>query len=187
MTPWKTVSRRKIFQQGKFLTLELHELELPGGQIIRDWPWVITPDFVNVLAETTDGRFVCFRQTKYAVEGVVIAPVGGYLEPGEAPETAARRELLEETGYTAPEWIFLGTYAVDANRGAGHAHFFLARQARCAALPQADDLEEQQLVLLGRADLEQALDDGRVKVLPWAAMFALGLRRAAHSRPARAQ
>ena len=143
MKAWKTLSRRKIFETPKFLTVEMHSVELHDGRVIHDWPWLITPDYANVLAETTDGRFLCFKQTKYAIEGVSLAPVGGFIEPGEAPEAAAKRELIEETGYAADEWHSLGVYAVDANRGAGRAHLFLARSARCVAPIHKDDLEEQ--------------------------------------------
>ncbi|MDQ3248058.1 MAG: NUDIX hydrolase, partial [Chloroflexota bacterium] len=68
MQPWKTLTRTLIYQagNGKFLTLENHRVELPDGRVIEDWPWVITPDFVNVIAVTTAGEFICFRQTKYA-------------------------------------------------------------------------------------------------------------------------
>ena len=177
MKPWKTLSRRTIFQHERFLSVELHEVELPDGRVIDVWPWIVTPDYVNVLAETQDGRFLCFRQTKYAVEGVSLAPVGGFIEPGEAPEAAARRELLEETGYESPDWIRVGSYAVDANRGAGKAHLYVARRAARVASPTADDLEEQELLLLNRTDLERALADGEFKVLAWAAAVALGLRR----------
>lgn len=177
MKPWKTLSRTKVLESGKFLTVEMHTVELPGGRIIRDWPWIITPDYVNILPETEDGRFLCLRQTKYAVEGTSLAAVGGFIEPGELPEAAARRELQEETGYAATEWIPLGSYAVDANRGAGRAHFFLARKACRVAQPSGDDLEEQELLLLSRAELELALVGGKFKVLGWAAVVALGLRR----------
>jgi ADP-ribose pyrophosphatase len=177
MKPWKTLSRRTVFQHERFLSVELHEVGLPDGRVIHVWPWIVTPDYVNVLAETHDGRFLCFRQTKYAVEGVSLAPVGGYIEPGEAPEAAARRELLEETGYASPDWIHVGTYAVDANRGVGKAYLFIARRATRVTSPSADDLEEQELLLLSRADLEHALGEGEFKVLAWAAAVALGLRR----------
>jgi ADP-ribose pyrophosphatase len=177
MKPWKTSARRKVLEQGRFLTVELHTVQLPDGRVIADWPWIITPDFVTVLAETEEGRLLCFRQTKYAVGGVSLAPVGGYIEPGEEPATAAKRELLEETGYTAAEWIPLGTYAVDANRGVGHAHLFLARQARPTAPRGEGDLEEQELLLLSRQDLSSALANGEFKVLPWATLVALGLLR----------
>ncbi|MCP5095747.1 MAG: NUDIX hydrolase, partial [Chloroflexi bacterium] len=113
---------------------------------------------------------------KYSIDGVSLAPVGGYLEPGEDPLTAAQRELLEETGYEAPDWTHLGDFPVDGNRGAGVAHFFLAVNGRCVAKIDADDLEEQELLLLARKEVEQALNNGNIKLLPWIAIVAIALR-----------
>lgn len=161
---------------GKYLVVENHSVELPDGRVISDWPWIITPDYVNVVVVTEDGKFPIFRQTKYSVEGVTLAPVGGYLDPGEDALAAAKRELLEETGYEASEWTHLGSYAVDGNRGAGTAHFFLAWGARKAADIDSDDVEEQELLLLSRSEVEAALEAAEFKVLPWAANIALALR-----------
>jgi ADP-ribose pyrophosphatase len=177
MDSWKTLSRETVLDRGKFLRVEDHTVELPDGRVIEQWPWVISPDFINVVAVTDSGKFLCFRQVKYAVEGEALATVGGYLEPGEEPLAAAQRELLEETGYEAREWIALGRYRVDANRGAGTAHFFLALHAYHITERNADDLEEQHLLLLTRAELEEALTTGQFKALPWAAIVALALRR----------
>jgi ADP-ribose pyrophosphatase len=159
--PWKTLSKKTVFQQGHWLTVENHKVELPDGQIINDWSWVITPDYVNVVTIMDDGRFVAFRQVKYGVEGVALAPVGGYLEPGETPLDAAKRELREETGCEAENWLDLGQYRVDGNRGAGTAH--------------ADDLEDQELILMSRAEVETALAAGQFKVLAWTTAIALAL------------
>lgn len=175
MQTWKTLSRRTVLEQGKFLSVENHSVQLPDGQVIDDWPWIITPDYINVLVVTQAEEFLCFRQTKYAVDGTTLAPVGGYLEPNEDPLTAAQRELLEETGYKAADWTYLGGYAVDGNRGVGTAHLFLARDARREAEPDADDLEEQELIFLSHSALEAALMAGEFKVLPWAALVALAL------------
>jgi ADP-ribose pyrophosphatase len=82
MRRWKTLSRHKILDRGKYLVVEEHAIELPDGRVIPDWPWVITPDYINVVAITEQGEFLCFRQTKYAVQGTTLATVGGYLEPG---------------------------------------------------------------------------------------------------------
>jgi ADP-ribose pyrophosphatase len=174
---WKTLSRRVLLDHSKFLVVEEHTVELSDGQIIHDWPWLITPDYINVVAVTRDGLFLCFRQTKYGIEGTSLAPVGGYLEQGEDPLVAAQRELLEETGYQAEEWTELGRYCIDGNRGFGTANFYLAQRAHRVAEPEADDLEEQELVLLTREQIESALDAGDFKTLPWAAIVALALRR----------
>ncbi|MCB9444458.1 MAG: NUDIX hydrolase [Ardenticatenaceae bacterium] len=175
MESWKTLNRRTILNHSKFLQVELHIVQLPDGQIIEDWPWVITPDFANVVTETVDGRFLCFRQVKYSIDGPTLAPVGGYLEPGEDPLISAQRELLEETGYEAAEWIELGRFPVDGNRGAGTAYLYLARGAHQVAERNADDLEEQTLVFLTRAEMETALLNGKFKLLPWVTAVALTL------------
>ncbi len=175
MQPWKTRSRKTILQHSKYLTVEEHAVELPDGQVIPNWPWVTMPDYVNVIAETPGGEFLCFRQTKYAIDGTTLAPVGGYLEPGEDPLAAAQRELLEETGYQAAEWVELGHFAVDGNRGAGTGFLFLARDARRIADADADDLEEQELLVLGRAELRRALLDGEFKGMSWATTVAIAL------------
>lgn len=177
MQTWKTLSRRTILNHSRYLRVENHTVELPNGRVISDWAWVVTPDYVIVAAVTQDGAFICFRQTKYSVQGVSLAPVGGYLEPGEEPLQAARRELLEETGYESSDWVDLGRYSVDGNRGAGTAHLFLARGARRVASVCADDLEEQELLLLDRGAVQAALWAGEFKVLAWAAAMALALQR----------
>lgn len=177
MQTWKTLSRKTILDHSKFLMVEEHVVELPDGRVIFDWPWVVTPDFINVVAITGDGQFLFFRQTKYSIDGVSLAAVGGFLEPGEEPLPGAQRELLEETGYAAPDWLFLGKYSVDGNRGAGNAHFYLAQGAQRVAEIDADDLEEQELLLLSRAEVEAALDAGEFKLLPWTAVVALALRQ----------
>lgn len=176
MQPWKTVSRRTILTYSKFLAVEEHTVQLPDGQVIDDWPWVITPDFINVVAITDEGKYLFFRQTKYSITGTTLAPVGGYLEPGEDPIVAAQRELSEETGYAASDWQFLGQFPVDGNRGAGTAYFYIAQGAQLVTEIDADDLEEQELLLLNRAEVEAALDAGEFKLLPWLAIVALALR-----------
>jgi ADP-ribose pyrophosphatase len=175
MKTWKTLSKSVALDHSKFLVVENHVVELPDGRVISDWPWLITPDFVNVVAVTEEGRFLCFRQTKYAVGGASLATVGGYLEPGEEPLAAAQRDLLEETGYLAKAWISLGRYHVDANRGAGVAHLFLAREAQRVGDPGESDLEEQHLLHLTRDEIETALGSGEFKVLSWSAAVALSL------------
>jgi ADP-ribose pyrophosphatase len=183
MHPWSLKSRKIAFQQLPWITVELHEIELPSGQTIPEWAWVVTPDFVNVIVVRPDGRVVCFRQDKYAIEGLSMAPVGGYIEPGESPDEAAKREMLEETGYAADEWHFMGKYAADGNRGAGHGYLYLALEAQRVAEIQSDDLERIELHELTMEEFENAVLSGEFKLLPWAANAALSILHLRRIRP----
>jgi ADP-ribose pyrophosphatase len=174
---WKTISRDTVLDLGPFLKVEQHTIALPSGEIVEDWPWLDTPDYVNIAVITDEEEYLCFRQTKYSVRGTTLAPVGGYVEPGEEPLATAKRELMEETGYIAEQWEYLGKFSVDGNRGNGIAHFFLARNARQVAEPDADDLEEQILLKLTRVEVEAAVARGAFKVLPFQAIMAMALLR----------
>jgi len=177
MKPIVTLGRREVLAYKPFLTLEVHRVRMPDGRIIEDWPWVITPDFVNIVAVTPDYRFLCLRQYKYACEGVSLATVGGYVESGEDLLVAAIRELKEETGYESADWRELGHYPVDSNRGVGSAHFYLALGAVKTSEPTERDVEEPEIVLLTWAEVEEALAAGQFKALPWSAAMALALLR----------
>ncbi len=164
-------------EHGRFLTVESHDVRLPDGRSIDDWAWVVTPDFVNIFPVTREGRVLCLRVEKYASNGPSLALPGGFIEPGEDPLAAARRELREETGHSSAVWIGLGSYAVDANRGAGRAHFFLATDAEATGGAVADDLENPACIELERGDVAAAVRDGAFRCLPWAALAAMALAR----------
>ncbi len=69
---------------------------------------VENPDWVNVIALTEKGEVVLIEQFRHGAEKIVLEIPGGMIDENELPETAARRELLEETGFTSNEFIFLG-------------------------------------------------------------------------------
>ena len=177
MQPWKTLSRSVVLDEKPWLVVERHQVELPDGRVISNWHWVIIPDYVNVIAVTEAGKFLCFRQVKYAIEGPTLGIVGGYINAGEEPLAAAKRELREETGYEAPLWTSLGTFRVDPNRGIAMGHLYLAQVARRVGEVIVDDLEEQELLLLSKTELEAALEAGEIKILAWAAAVAFALRK----------
>jgi ADP-ribose pyrophosphatase len=172
---WETVSRETVLIYSKYLTVESHTVKLPDGQIIPDWAWLIIPSAAIVLAVTEDDKFLCFRQTKYAIEGTALAPVGGMLEPNEKPIDAAKRELLEEMGYEASEWVNLGSHILDPNRGIATVHLFLALHAKQVAEPNSDDLEDQEILFLSRVEIENALKADEFKILAWSAVVAMSL------------
>ncbi|HEU4488620.1 MAG TPA: NUDIX hydrolase [Actinomycetota bacterium] len=133
-------------------------------------------DFVVVVAEAEAGIIV-LRSYKHGPAEIVTNLPAGYLEPGEEPSAAARRELLEETGHATELWEELGSFVVDGNRGAGTVHVFLAHGTRAVAAPDAGDLEATEMTFLSRNALAEAVHAGQISVLPMAAAALLALSR----------
>ena len=93
--------------RGNFLHAMRDTVRLPDGkQATREY--VIHPGAVMVVAELPDGRLVLERQFRYPVQAVMVEFPAGTLDPGEDSLACARRELLEETGYTARQWARAG-------------------------------------------------------------------------------
>ena len=66
------------------------------------------PDWVNILALTKDNQVVLIEQFRHGSEEIILEIPGGMIDGGEPAETAAKRELVEETGYSSDEFIYLG-------------------------------------------------------------------------------
>ena len=175
MKEWKCVSSSVVSSHPPWLQLERHEIELPNGTLLSDWMWVDTPDFVNVAAVDREGNYVCFRQQKYAVRGITLAVAGGYVDQNEEPLMAAHRELEEETGYKSDTVTFLGSYAMDGNRGCGRGYLYLAENCTATGSAVTDDLEDQELILLSPEELRIALLEGKFGIASWTATLALAL------------
>lgn len=72
-------------------------------------------------------------------------------------------------------WSNVRSYVLDPNRGVATMHLFLALGAKPVAQPDSDDLEDQELLLLSRGEIEAALRTGEFKVVAWAAVVAMAL------------
>lgn len=92
---------------GKFLHLKKDIVQLPdGNSTYREY--LIHPGAVAIMPILNDGRILLERQFRYPVNAAMIEIPAGKLDPDEDPLLCAQRELLEETGYSAKSWEFLG-------------------------------------------------------------------------------
>jgi ADP-ribose pyrophosphatase len=83
-------------------------------------------DYVTVVALTPARHLLLVRQFRPVVQRETLELPSGHIEPDESPEQAARRELLEETGFDAPHLELLGTLVPDVGRLSNHMWCFFA-------------------------------------------------------------
>jgi ADP-ribose pyrophosphatase len=174
--PWKVLARRVLLSRPPWMEVGVERVELPEGRIVDEFLWITTRDFAMVVAVTPDGQVVLERSYKHGPRNVALCLPAGYIEAGETPDQAARRELREETGYTSDEWRPLGSFTTDGNYGVNTAHLFLARNARLSSEAGGhghDDLEEIEVLTLPLADTLAAVTRGEVAQLSSAAGIAL--------------
>ena len=171
---WDVLKQEQVLDD-PYVRVTMQDVQLPDGRIISDWPYVHTRDYVNGLVLDSSMKVMILEGYKHGLGRSSWQVVGGYLEPGEDPLEAIKRELLEETGFVSDEWVQLGSYVVDANRHVGVGAFFLAKDARQLAQPDHDDLERFDVRWVSIDEMKQALFDGRVGILSYAVNIALGL------------
>lgn len=147
--------KTEVIFTGRLLRLERLKVELDDGRpAVREI--VRHPGAVGVLPRLPDGRFVLVRQYRKAVEAAAVEVCAGLLDPGETPENAARRELLEETGRRARRWVYLGRVWSSPGYTDEAVDVFFAE---CEKESQAAALDEEERVepLVVRADEIEAM------------------------------
>nr|WP_263313222.1 NUDIX hydrolase [Mammaliicoccus sp. Marseille-Q6498] len=102
----ETLSKELIYN-GKIINLEKHEVKLPNGET-SSREVVLHNGAVSVLAITPENEVIVVEQYRKAMEKVLLEIPAGKLEVGEERESAAFRELEEETGYIADELKLIG-------------------------------------------------------------------------------
>jgi ADP-ribose pyrophosphatase len=103
----KLLSSKKLFK-GSFFEVTHDTVELPDGKTASR-EYIIHNGAVAIIAITNDNNIIIERQYRHPVRQIMLEIPAGKLEIDENPLEAAKRELSEETGFTAKAWIELGT------------------------------------------------------------------------------
>ena len=173
---WKTLSSKILLERHPWFDVLVEEVELPGGKVVSDYHQIRMPNYTAVFAVTQEQKIMVMRCYRHAVGEITLTLPGGMLEAKEAPLAGIQRELLEETGYVADEWQSLSVLSGNSARGCGTYHLFYASGAHQIQEPDSGDLEEMELMLWTRPEVEAAIGAGQAKSLGVMALLLLGLR-----------
>ena len=119
--------RKAVFTTPWFQVLES---AVPGGGIPNYA--IQSPDFVAIIALTQQNELLLVRQFRQAVESVTLEVPAGHVETNETPEQAARKELLEETGYLADHFELIACLSPSPARYTNRIWCYFAANARRA-------------------------------------------------------
>jgi 8-oxo-dGTP pyrophosphatase MutT (NUDIX family) len=127
--PWQ-VLRSTYAVADRWLRLRNDVLQGPDGRTLSLPPVIEHPDWVDVIALTSDLNIVLVDQYRHSVLSVRTEFPAGTVDAGEEPLAAIQRELLEETGYASDDWRLLGTAPVYPPLQTNRISSFLALNAR---------------------------------------------------------
>ncbi len=119
-------------------------------------------DWINVIPLTPDEQVVMVKQYRHGTREITLEIPGGLVDAGDTPADAARRELLEETGYEAQEIIFLGSACPQPAILNNRSITYLARDVRKVQAPQLDDTEDIEIVLVPLSEIPNLIRKGEI-------------------------
>lgn len=159
---WKTLESKYLFRR-PWLTARCDKVQLPDGTIRPEYYILEYPTWVNVIAITANGDFVMVEQYRHGLQEVFTELVAGVAEAGEQPIDAARRELLEETGYGNGDWQLLTVISANPGSNNNLSYSFIATGVEKIAEQHLDATEDIAVRLLPESEVRRMLLDDEVK------------------------
>lgn len=181
---WEEVSTEHIVQD-EWIDFRRSAYRLPDGNVFEPFYSYSRRDYVVVVASDCDGNYLCVRQFRQGIKEVTTEFPAGGLERSDGREyrtgtgeassedalAAAKRELLEETGYSSSEWTHLITIPSNATLADNLAHVYMARNCHRAGKQNLDDTEFLNVELHTGREIEELIHTGgfqqAIHVMAW--------------------
>ena len=129
-------------------------------------------DSVSIFAKTIDGKIILIRQYRPAIESFIIELPSGYVDKGEFPEDAIKRELEEETGFICDSVNFLGSLKTVPSRINNTLHVFFGKDAKLSGTKITED-KDIELILIAQDEFKKLIVEGKYIETAGIAIFLL--------------
>lgn len=160
--PW-TVLQSRIVLQRKYFRLREDHVRTPSGAEIVDYTISENPPWVLVVAVTAQDEVVLVRQYRHGIGEVHTELPGGVSDPEDPDlESAARRELREETGYGAGRWRKLMAIAPNPANQSNLAHIWLAEAVELQGESEPEATEDLRILHVPVRELESSIARGEI-------------------------
>lgn len=158
---WEILSTEYLVKR-PWLTARRDVARLPDGRVNNEYYVLEYPDWVNVIAITKDGLMVMERQYRHGLGNTCFELPCGVIEDGETPLEAAKRELLEETGFAGGEWTPWMVLSPNPATSTNLAHSFLAVGVEKVSGQHLDATEDIEVFLLEPQFVRKLLDSNKI-------------------------
>ena len=170
---WQKLSSRYAYKD-KWLKVRVDTCKMSNGQIIDDYHIVEYPEWVIVVPITSNGKILLIREYRHGAQQEMLGLPAGTVEPGDnSTIIATQRELEEETGYTAREYIHLGSFYANPANQQNRVHSYLALDVVPSKPVNFDSNEQIEVAEMKLSDFLMAARDGSLEMqgLNLAALF----------------
>ncbi|MFH1446997.1 MAG: NUDIX hydrolase [Chloroflexota bacterium] len=159
--PWPLVQTRPG-PSYRIFSLRIDTARAPHTGKEHDFYIIDSPDWVNIIPLTQDNQVVMVRQFRHGIKELTLEIPGGMVEKGDNPEDAARRELLEETGYQAKTMSFLGVVHPNPAILTNRCFTYLAHDLEKINGGNFDETEDIEIVLIPITQIPTLTHDGTI-------------------------
>ena len=178
---WVEISTEHIVRD-QWIDFRKSAFRYPDGRVFEPFYSYTRKDYAVIVASDEEGKFLCVRQFRQGIREVTTEfPAGGieyadgkaHGSPDHVEDAlaAAKRELLEETGYASDDWEHLLTIPANATISDNYAFLFRAKNCRFAGDQNLDEMEVLKVCRYSAEEIDKMICDGRFQqsdhVLAW--------------------